>query len=141
MKKIVPFAVLSLFIVSACAVAPLETYEPVIDQYSVDPVQYSRDIAECRSVAVQAMLQAIQRRDAEMAPNILTGLLIGAAIGNASGIGSETRKESTKQGAVFGAFAGVAESDEDVKLGPRRIMDRCIANRGYALLNDTPKTS
>ena len=76
-----------------------------------------------------------------MAPNILTGLLVGAAIGSASGIGSETRKESTKQGAVFGAFASVAESDEDVKLGPRRIMDRCIANRGYALLNDTPKTS
>ena len=83
------------------------------------------------------MAQAIQRRDAEMAPNILTGLLIGAAIGNASGIGSETRKDSTKQGAVFGALAGVAESDEDVKLGPCRIMDRCIANRGYALLNDT----
>jgi len=141
MKKIVPFAVLSLFIVLACAVAPLETYEPVVDHYSVDPVQYSRDIAECQSVAAQAMAQAIQRRDAEMAPNILTGLLIGAAISNASGIGSETRKDSTKQGAVFGALAGVAESDEDVKLGPRRIMDRCIANRGYALLNDTPKTS
>ena len=38
MKRIVPFAVLSLFIVSACAVAPLETYEPVVDHYSVDPV-------------------------------------------------------------------------------------------------------
>ena len=137
MKKIALFAVLSLFIVSACGVAPLETYEPVVDLYSVDPVQYSRDIAECRSVAAQAMAQAIQRRDAEMAPNTLTGFLIGAAIGNASGIGSETRKDSTKQGAVFGALAGVAESDEDVKLGPRRIMDRCIANRGYALLNDT----
>ena len=65
MKRIVPFAVLSLFIVSACAVAPLETYEPVVDHYSVDPVQYSRDVAKCRSVAAEAKAQAIQRCDAK----------------------------------------------------------------------------
>lgn len=65
-------------------------------------------------------------------------IFIGATIGNASEIGSETRKDSTKQGAVFGALAGAVESGDDVKLGPRRIMDRCIANRGYDLLNDIP---
>jgi uncharacterized protein YcfJ len=129
--------VLCLFMVSACTEAPLESYEPVVDRFFVDRMQYSRDITECRSVAVGAMAQAKQRRDAQMAPNILTGLLIGATIGNASGIGY-TRKDSTKQGAVFGALAGAAESGEDVKLGPRRIMDRCMANRGYDLLNDTP---
>ena len=64
--------------------------------------------------------------------------MIGATIGNLSGIGSDTRKDSTKQGAVFGALAGAAESGEDVKLGPRRIMDLCMTNRGYDLLNDTP---
>ena len=120
--------------VSACTEAPLESYEPVVDRFLVDRAQYNRDITECRSVANGAMAQAKQRRDAQMAPNILTGLLIGATIGNASGIGSDTRKDSTKQGAL----AGAAESGEDVKLGPRRIMDRCMANRGYDLLNDTP---
>ena len=120
--------------VSACTEAPLENYEPVVDRFLVDQVQYNRDITECRSVATGAMAQAKQRRDAQMAPNILTGLLIRATIGNASGIGSDTRKDSTKQGAL----AGAAESGEDVKLGPRRIMDRCMANRGYDLLNDTP---
>ena len=120
--------------VSACTEAPLESYEPVVDRFLVDRVQYNCDITECRSVANGAMAQAKQRRDAQMAPNILTGLLIGATIGNASGIGSDTRKDSTKQGAL----AGAAESGEDVKLGPRRIMDRCMANRGYDLLNDTP---
>ena len=84
------------------------------------------------------MALAKQRQDALMAPNILTGFLIGATIGNASEIGSETRKDTTKQGAVFGALAGAVESGDDVKLGPRRIMDRCIANRGYDLLNDIP---
>ncbi|MBT5679421.1 MAG: glycine zipper family protein, partial [Marinovum sp.] len=103
----------------------MESYEPVVDRFLVDRVQYNRDITECRSVATGAMAQAKQRRDAQMAPNILTGLLIRATIGNASGIGSDTRKDSTKQGAVFGALAGAAESGEDVKLGPRRIMDRC----------------
>ena len=130
--------VLCFFMVSACTEAPLESYEPVVDRFLVDRVQYNRDITECRSVATGAMAQAKQRRDAQMAPNILTGLLIGATIGNASDIGSDTRKDSTKQGAVFGALAGAAESGEDVKLGPRRIMDRCMANRGYDLLNDTP---
>ena len=100
-------------------------------------MQYNRDITECRSVAAGAMAQAKQRRDAKIAPNILTGLLIGATIGNASGIGSDTRKDSTKQGAVFGALAGAAGGGGDVELGPRRIIDRCMANRGYDLLNDT----
>ena len=84
------------------------------------------------------MAQAKQRRDAQMAPNILTGLLIGATIGNASGIGSDTRQDSTKQGAVFGTLAGAADGGGHVKLGQRRIIDRCMANRGYDLLNDTP---
>ena len=138
MRRLIPLFMFCLVIMSACTVAPLEIYEPVVDHFSVDPVQYSRDITECRSVAARAMALAKQRQDAQMAPNILTGFLIGATIGNASGIGSETRKDSTKQGAVFGALAGAVESGDDVKLGPRRIMDRCIASRGYDLLNDIP---
>ena len=69
--------VLCIFMVSACTEAPLESYEPVVDRFLVDRVQYNRDITECRSVATGAMAQAKQRRDAQMAPNILTSLLIG----------------------------------------------------------------
>ena len=62
--------VLCFFMVSACTEAPLESYEPVVDRFLVDRVQYNRDITECRSVATGAMAQAKQRRDAQMAPNI-----------------------------------------------------------------------
>ena len=133
-----PTSVLYLIVMSACSVAPMDTYEPAVDHFSMDPAQYSRDLTECRSVAASAMAQAEQRQEAQMGSNILTGMLVGAAIGNVSALGTDSRKDSTKQGALLGALAGAAESGEDVKLGPRRIMDRCIANRGYVLLNDTP---
>ena len=59
--------------VSASNEAPLESYEPVVDRFLVDQVQDNRDITECTSIATGAMAQAKQRRDAQMAPNILTG--------------------------------------------------------------------
>ena len=43
--------------VSACTEAPLESYDPVVDRFLVDRVQYNRDITECWTVATVAMAQ------------------------------------------------------------------------------------
>ena len=63
--------------------------------------------------------------------------MIGTVICSSVGIGTLDRSDNAKKGALFGALAGAANSIEDVKPGPCRIMDRGIANRGYHLLNDT----
>ena len=137
MLKITSFPLVCVLGLAACSGVPLESYAPVVDTYSVDLAKYNRDIAECRLIAMQAEAASKQRRDAQLGRNILAGAVIGTVIGSAAGIGTHNRSDNAKKGAVFGALAGTADSTEDKKLGPRRIMDRCIANRGYDLLNKT----
>ena len=86
---------------------------------------------------MQAEADSKQQRDAQLGRNILAGAVIDTVIGSAAGIGTVNRSDNAKKGAVFGGLAGTADSTENIKLGPRRIMDRCIANRGYDLLNNT----
>jgi hypothetical protein len=116
---------------------PLENYAPVVDTYSVDLAKYNRDRAECWLIAIQAEAASKQWRDAQLGRNILAGAVIGTVIGSAAGIGTLNRSDNAKKGVVFGALVGTADSTEDIKLGPRRIMDRCIANRRYDLLKNT----
>ena len=88
-------------------------------------------------IATQAEAALKQQHDEQLGRNILAGAVISTVIGSAAGFGTANRSDNAKKGAVFGALAGTTDSTEDLKLGPRRIMDRCIPNRGYDLLNNT----
>ena len=88
-------------------------------------------------IATQAEAALKQQHDEQLGRNILAGAVISTVIGSAAGFGTANSSDNALKGAVFGALAGTTDSTEHIKLGPRRIMDRCIANRGYDLSNNT----
>jgi hypothetical protein len=74
-----------------------------------------------------------------MGANIMAGLLVGAITGAVVGSGSSYQGELAAYGAASGMAAGASATDythELVTFGPRRIVDRCMAERGHAILND-----
>ena len=71
-----------------------------------------------------------------MTVGFIIGVVAGAAVGLAKGEASD--------GAIVGATlstleGGLAETDYDPMISPRKIVDRCMQNRGYDILNDEGK--
>ena len=76
------------------------------------------------------------------AQNMLVGLIAGALVGAAVGSGSDYQGDLAAYGAVSGMAAGAESNDytyDLVKFGPRRIVDRCVADRGHKVLSDIGK--
>lgn len=118
-------------LVAGCTPAPtLSDYRPVAD--AAGP-RYEQDLMQCRAIAAQAEASYKQKQNNEMAANIIGGLIAGAVVGNAVGGNSDW----TAYGAANGAVAGAAATDTELAQGgPRRIVDRCLAGRGYRVLSD-----
>jgi len=117
----------------------LVNYEPVVDPGQTDPAKFSKDLEDCRSVALRVEADYRQRQQEELGRNLLIGALAGAATGAVVGNNTSYMKEAITYGAVAGAATGAASGDythDLVKFGPRRVVDRCMANRGHAILND-----
>ena len=69
----------------------------------------------------------------------MAGLVVGALTGAVVGSGSNYQSELVAYGAASGMAAGAASNEytqDLVKFGPRRIVDRCMADRGHKILND-----
>lgn len=74
-----------------------------------------------------------------MAANIMAGLIVGAITGAVVGSGSGYQGELAAYGAASGMAAGAAATDythDLVTFGPRRIVDRCMTERGHVVLNN-----
>ena len=124
---------------SACATESLVDYSPIVDPKMIDQAQFNKDIVECRSIALQVEAEYRKRQNAQAMSNMLAGAVAGAVTGAVVGSGSDYRSELTAYGAASGMAAGAAANDytgDIVKYGPRRVIDRCMANRGHTLLND-----
>ena len=63
-----------------------------------------------------------------MTIGLIVGAIAGAAVGSVSGDAGD--------GALEG---GLAETDYDPVTSPRKIVDRCMKNRGYEILSDLGK--
>tara|TARA_B100000768_G_scaffold76804_1_gene73194 strand:+ start:254 stop:658 length:405 start_codon:yes stop_codon:yes gene_type:complete len=125
---IITIAAVSL---SGC-VQTLEDYRPVVDPGAKSSNQYERDLAACYNVAKQAEAAYQKRQEEEMGANLIAGVLAGALIGAALG-NSDTAGAS----AIYGGAAGVASTDTELATGgPRRIIDRCMGDRGHKILSD-----
>ena len=121
---------------TACSPPSIAEYEPVIDTFSTDMSSYSNDIVQCRSVASAAKVKYDQAASKALLTNVLVGAVAGAAVGSAVGSGSG---DLTRYGAASGMAAGAASTTDlqlIAKYGPNKIIDRCMANRGYPILND-----
>lgn len=118
----------ALLMLSACDTAPLAEYQPVIDRPGK---HYQTDLAECRVLAQQAEAKYTKQQQDAMMANILVGAIAGGIIGSAYG------GNNAGAGAAYGIAAGAASTDtEQAYGGPRRIIDRCLAGRGYRVISD-----
>lgn len=133
MKRILVF----LCALAACAPVPtLQDYRPTVDPGRTNMKKFEADLGECRTIAEQLQADYEKRQADDMALNILSGIVAGAIVGNV--YGSHANNDAAR-GAAIGAVAGAASSDytdDLVKYGPQRVIDRCLAGRGYTILND-----
>jgi len=114
LKKL-PIPGLAAMLLAGCA------SDPIIDNTSVDPVAYQKDLEECEQVAQQVRTAATVGKSTMFAAAF--GAALGAITGNAArGAGT---------GAVSGAAGGVLNSDEEKST----VVKNCLRQRGYKVLN------
>ena len=106
-----------VLVVAACASQP----DPIIDTRGVDLAAYRRDLTECRQYAGEVPMAAGAARGA------VAGGAYGAAVGSINGRAAE--------GAGTGAITGAAWSMLDADRQKQQVVKRCVAGRGYRVLN------
>lgn len=113
---------------AACGYQPsLGDYRPVVDSYNTDMAAYEADRGQCVAVAMQAQAEYERQQRLKRESNMTIGLIVGAIAGAAVGV---------TLGALEG---GPGETDYDPVTSPRKIVDRCMKNRGYEILSDLGK--
>ncbi|MTH61134.1 glycine zipper family protein [Paracoccus litorisediminis] len=136
MKKMTLSILTAALALSACAAPTLEEYRPVTDTTGPNAARLESDLAQCRAIATQAEADYKKRQSDEMAGRLVAGLIVGAIAGQAIGGNSS----ATAYGAAAGATSGVASTDTELAHGgPRRIIDRCLTERGHTVLSDLGK--
>lgn len=131
--KLLPAAVIACTLVAGC-VQPLSEYRPVVDPAKSKPAKFEGDLVACRAIAQKAEAEYIKRSNEQFTRNMIVGVFAGAILGAAVG-----NSDTAAYGAAAGGAAGAAASGDDYDLityGPRRIVDRCMADRGHVILND-----
>jgi outer membrane lipoprotein SlyB len=108
------------------------TWSPVVDTYGDARAQYvTRDMEECRALAMQASGSTTRRTVEGGAIGGLLGAAAGAAIGAAAG--------SPGMGAAVGAAAGGMGTGIVRGLQTqstfKRVFDQCMRNRGHNVLS------
>ena len=117
-------SVAALSMLAACGTRPsLVVYRPVVDSYNTNMATYEGDRTQCVNVAMQAQAEYDRREKEQRQSNMTVGFIIGAIVGVTLG---------TLEG-------GLAETDYDPMTSPRKIVDRCMQNRGYEILNNEGK--
>ena len=127
--------------VAGCGYQPsLSDYRPVVDSFTTDMAAYETDRGQCVSVALQAQAEYERQQKAQRESNMTIGLIVGAIAGAAIGSASGDAGDGAIVGGTMGALeGGLAETDYDPVTSPRKIVDRCMKNRGYDILSDLGK--
>lgn len=122
---------LILLLLAGC-VQPLEEYRPVTDPAAPNAARYEKDLQACYTIAKAAEADYQKRQEQQMAQNMMAGLLVGAITGAVVG-----NSDYAAAGAAYGAGVGAAATDTELAVGgPRRIIDRCMNERGHRILSD-----
>lgn len=114
-------------------------YEPVVDPHKTDMSNFQSDLVQCRGIAADVKVEYDRQASKQAVGNIVAGALAGAIVGAAVGTNTSYQNDLVASGAASGAAAGAAASGQYYELarfGPNRIIDRCMANRGYNVLSD-----
>jgi len=135
MKKFTSIVIVTTLL-AGCVQESLTDYRPVVDPGRTNAAKFEKDLTACRTVALNAEAAYKKRQSEQMGANILAGILVGAVAGAAIGDSGNY----AAAGAAYGAGAGIAATDTELAQGgPRRILDRCMTERGHRILNDLGK--
>lgn len=126
LKKTVAVVAAALAL-SACA----SGYRPVVDpsMSKAPPGYYEHDLAYCQNLADQVPTGN------EAASNALGGAALGAIAGGVIGSFSGDFGKGLAAGAGIGAATGAARGTVNAEEEKRRVIDNCMRNRGYSVLN------
>mgnify|MGYP001813217908 FL=1 len=115
---------LLLPLVLVLPIACTTTDEIIIDKKGVDMARYEQDLAECRSYST----------DVKTGEKGVRGAASGAVVGGAIGAitdGSDGAAKGAGVGAVTGGARGLSQGEQREV----RVVKRCLAGRGYRVLN------
>lgn len=134
------FLIITVLTLSACASTDtLVDYSPIVDKQQIDIKKFEKDLVSCKGLALDVQADYRKRQNEQAMNNMLAGAVAGALTGAIVGSGTSYQSDLTAYGAAAGAAAGAGTNDythDLVKFGPRRVIDRCMVNRGHTLLND-----
>jgi len=140
MSHITGIVLISLSALVACTPPEkLADYRPVVDPATIKPAKFNRDLDACRLIALKLQADYEKRQQRELGRNLLIGVIAGAVTGAIVGNNTGYQNNYIAAGAASGAVAGMTNQEygtDIVKYGPRRVVDRCMTMRGYAVLND-----
>jgi uncharacterized protein YcfJ len=121
---------LTLALLGGCAAGPHggsgAQWVPVVDVRPFQQAQYPTDLYQCQQYANQVL--SAQQAAVQGA---VAGAIFGALLGAAAGGNGRFNGRMAGIGALSGA-AGAAGAAEG---GQRGIISRCLAGRGYSVLN------
>ena len=101
-------------------------YRPLVDLQGRSEAQYQTDMRQCQEYASKVM-----GAGESAAVGAVAGAAIGAVIAGLFGGGRQSRNDSSMYGALVGAGSGGVSAEEE----QRTIIRRCLAGRGYNVLN------
>lgn len=123
MKKVVTIAVAAAFL-AGCA-APMHSYQPLVDGDTTS-TQYQRDLEECRAYAMTK-----PSAENSAAVGAIVGALAGVALLALSGGRDGWGNEVAGVGALLGGVEGYSKGAD----GQQGVIKRCLAGRGYRVLD------
>ena len=104
-------------VVAGCAAHP----DPILDMKGVDPEALAVDWDECEAYTEEIFI----------AKGVAKGSATGAAVGAIAGAINGDVGESAATGALYGGTKSGLDADRD----KQRVFKRCLAGRGYRVLN------
>ena len=103
--------------ITGCSAYP----HPIVDMQGVDEIIYAADLEECESYAEPIRVEVGATKGA------VGGAVIGAETGAISGNAAE--------GAGYGSIWGAVRYGEEADWDKQMVVKRCLAGRGYRVLN------
>jgi outer membrane lipoprotein SlyB len=114
---------LVIFSLAGCANTGAN-YRPIVDTKNIDFNKYESDLRDCQSFATQTASAG-----QSAAAGAVAGAVLGAALAAAAGSRYD-RTSTARVGALSGAVGAGAEGERN----QRNIINRCLAGRGYSVL-------
>jgi outer membrane lipoprotein SlyB len=116
-------SIASIFSMVGCANTGAN-YRPIVDTKNIDFNKYESDLRDCQLFANQTASAG-----QSAAAGAVAGAVLGAALAAAAGSRYD-RGSSARVGALSGAVGAGAEGERN----QRNIINRCLAGRGYSVL-------